>query len=1291
MALRRSAVAALALAVTGAVVPTAYLAYAAQSPDHTFNAKSLPRPERPRDVKDRDFDPHTVLVRFRSDAGRSAKDRVLSRGDVRSTAALGGTRWVKMHGTGSAADLLRSLRKDPAVESVSLDYKRTATVAPNDPAYTAGDQSYLNTVRLPQAWDRTKGSTSQIIAVVDTGVNTAHPDLTGRTVAGYNAINPAASPADDNGHGTMVAGIAAANTNNGVGVAGAAWTARIMPVKVLGADGSGYDSDVAEGVIWAADHGAKIINMSLGGPGDDSALHDAVVYATGKGAVVVVAAGNDGDGRAQYPAAYSEVIAVGATDAAGRLTDFSSYGDWIDVAAPGTGIVSTGLGPAYYIGDGTSFSAPIVSGTAAMVRTLYPTLTPAQVLSWIRKNARDAGPRGIDPYYGYGILDAYAAVGGTWGAEFPAPSLGANEPNDVPARATALGASATGTIGAEGDVDWYRFTADSTKALDVTVKPAAYDETLSQNLDPVLAVYDSNLRLVGQSDVAAAGGQEKVSARIEAGTYYVSVRNYNGAADTRSYSLSVATVPASMFAAYQSSPTGSWPEAVAVGDVTGDGRDDVVMSTSFYFDATNDYKLFVYAQKPDGTLDAPVKYATGLQYSDNAGLALLDADGDGRQDVALATTPGVQIFRQTAGGTLESTGTVAGTSGSQQVTAGDMDGDGDADLVVTATGGIKLLTQEADHTFTVSSVTTDSGSELEVGDVDGDGRADVASYSGTSVRVWHHTDAGWNRTDHPTGSAYGTNGVEVADVTGDGKADVVATLGGNGASAQVAVFRQNADGGLDTPQLVGVTDIPEPVEAADITGDGRTDVVTAHGGWNTLSTLPQQVDGSLGAPAVSSIPYASHYNRQGLALGDIDGDKKVDAVIADYNYGLVVLHNGQGVTPVGEQSWVRDTSPADFATGVPVAAKPTVTFARDVDPASVTSSTVRLVNGRTGAVVAADVSVSGDTVTVAPTTALQDNTPYRLTVSGLKDSSGAAQAEKFNTAFRTVDVAPPAVGDFKGVGAFQGATLSWTLPAITDLDQVIVRSAAGTTAPSSATTGTAVYAGAGTSVTVSGLVAGTTYTFRAWVKDRSGLYSAGPTVQLLGTGATVTSNVTALTYGGTVTLTGTLTRKDTGAGLTGEPVLLYGKYKGATSYTLIATVTSGANGTLTYAHKPAKGVSYEWLYQGSSAYTGSVSSLRTVTVATLVTATLSKTSFALGGTVTLSGAVSPSHAGQTVYLQRLVSGSWQNVTSKALTSSSTYAFSIKPTSKGTFYYRVYKPADTDHAAGFSPRVSFKVS
>ncbi|MFP3713778.1 DVUA0089 family protein [Puerhibacterium sp. TATVAM-FAB25] len=941
--------AALALAVSWALLLPTVPASAAPSPDHDLDAEHLPRPERPRDVTEREFDADAVLVRFEPGAAKAAKDRALSRRDARAGTAVRGTGWVEVRAEGSAVDLVESLRDDPAVADVSLDYARSATAAPNDPAYAYGDQSYLDTVRLPQAWDRTKGSTSQVVAVVDSGVDVNHPDLRGRTVAGYNAITPGTAPADDNGHGTMVAGIAAADTGNAAGVAGAAWTARVMPVKVLDAGGVGYDSDVAEGVVWAADHGARVINLSLGGPDDGSVLHDAIRYATGKGVVVVVAAGNDGDGRPQYPAAYPEVVAVAATDAAGRLTDFSSHGDWIDVAAPGAAIVSTGPGGGYYVGDGTSFAAPIASGTVALVRTLHPSLTPAQVLARLRGTARDAGPRGIDPYYGYGVLDAYASVGGSWAREFPAPSLGAGEPNDVPARATALGALATtlartGTVGAEGDVDWYTFSVGGLRSVGVTVTPPAYDLGRSQNVDPVVAVYDRDLRLLDQVDAGAAGDPEKAAVTLAAGSYYVAVSSYNGALDTRPYTV-----------ALTSAPTSSAP------------------------------------------------------------------------------------------------------------------------------------------------------------------------------------------------------------------------------------------------------------------------------------------------------------------------------------------------SPASEQAWVRGASPADFATSVPVTARPAVTFARDVDPASVTASTVRLLSGRTGAPVAAGLSVSGGTVTLTPAAALQDNTPYRIAVSGVTDRAGSVQTGRFSPTFRTVDVAPPAVAGLKAQGALQAATLTWALPGITDLDKVVVRASAGTTAPSSPSQGIAVYAGTGSSAKATGLTAGTTYTFRAWVRDRSGAYGPASTVTLRGTQVSSASSTTALTSGGSVTLTGRLVRKDTGGGLSGLPVQLYGRDKGASSDTLIATVTSGTGGALTYTHKPTKGVTYKWVYRGSGTLTGSVSPLRTVTVATRVTGTLSRTSFPLGGTVTLSGSVAPSHAGRTVYLQRHVGGSWKNVTSRKLSASSAYSFSIKPTTRGTYTYRVHVPADTDHAAGYSPLRSFKVS
>jgi hypothetical protein len=402
--------------------------------------------------------------------------------------------------------------------------------------------------------------------------------------------------------------------------------------------------------------------------------------------------------------------------------------------------------------------------------------------------------------------------------------------------------------------------------------------------------------------------------------------------------------------------------------------------------------------------------------------------------------------------------------------------------------------------------------------------------------------------------------------------------------------------------------------------------------------------------------------------------------------------SGQNLS--GEQVWVRDASVPDFATGTPVDTHPTVTFQRDVDAASVTSDTVRLLSGRTGVVVPATVAYDSDThtATLTPAAPLQDNTPYRIVVSGLRDSGGATQAEPYTSTFSTVNLAPAAVTNLKATGGTRAAALSWTLPSITDLDQVIVRMAVGNTAPSGPTAGTAVYAGTGSSAVVTGLASGSNYTFGVWVKDRSGKYSPAATVQLVGTVIAVNSSTTALTYGGTVTLYGRLIRPDTGAGVAGEPVVLYGRRKGTTTYTALGTVTSGSNGAVSLTNKPAWSTEYYWGYRNSTAYVGNASAVRTVGVSTTLSATLSKTSFPLGGTVYIYGSVTPNHAGQTVYLQRyLGGGKWQNVTSRTLTSTSGYSIAIKPPTKGTYYYRVYKPADTDHLAGYSPIRNFKVS
>jgi serine protease len=329
-------------------------------------------------------------------------------------------------------------------------------------------------------------------------------------------------------------------------------------------------------------------------------------------------------------------------------------------------------------------------------------------------------------------------------------------------------------------------------------------------------------------------------------------------------------------------------------------------------------------------------------------------------------------------------------------------------------------------------------------------------------------------------------------------------------------------------------------------------------------------------------------------------------------------------------------------------------------------------------------------VTLTPSAPLQDNTPYRISVGAVQDTGGLTFGGS-SSVFRTVDIAPPAAGAFDATGAYTTAALKWTMPAITDLDQVIVRRNAGTTAPAAPTTGTSVYGGTSGGVTATGLANATTYTFRAWVKDRSGKYSAPVQTQLFGTSATLTANTPAISYGGSVTLSGRVTRVDTKAALAGVLVSLYGRTKNSSSWREITRVTTSATGTYSVAYKPTVSTVFAWGYNGSPDLLGSRTGNQTVEVRPAITANLSATTFKLGATTQFYGYLRPQHVGQPVYLQRLVGSSWTTITSSKLNSTGNYGFAIKPTARGGYMYRVVWLADGDHATTVSAAKSFTVT
>ncbi|MEW6553441.1 MAG: S8 family serine peptidase [Actinomycetota bacterium] len=309
-------------------------------------------------------------------------------------------------------DTARRLLASPAVRTAepNIIFKADTTV-PNDTFY--GQQWNLQGaygVGADEVWDLQRGSAGLTLAVVDTGLDYNHEDLLGRRSGGWDYYNGDADPWDDNGHGTMVTGMACANTDNGTGMSGLDWQARVMPLKALGAEGEGYLDTVVSSIYHAANNGAEVINMSLTSPTYSQALEDAVDYASSLGCVMVAAAGNEGTSRLNYPAALTGVIGVGSTDEKGNRSWFSNYNPSVDLVAPGERIVGTSPNGAYALGSGTSEATPHVSAAALLLLAEHPGSAPREVWRMLKDSARDLGSPGYDEQFGWGLLDIYGAL-----------------------------------------------------------------------------------------------------------------------------------------------------------------------------------------------------------------------------------------------------------------------------------------------------------------------------------------------------------------------------------------------------------------------------------------------------------------------------------------------------------------------------------------------------------------------------------------------------------------------------------------------------------------------------------------------------------------------------------------------------------------------------------------------------------------------------------------------------------------------------------------------------------------
>ncbi len=342
------------------------------------------------------------------------------------------TRLVRV-APGEEATAMARLARDPAVAFVERNRLLPPAEMPDDPVVGY----HVTTVGLPEAWDLAHGDPSITIAILDSGIDATHPDLAGQLVPGWNFWDDDADTHDVFGHGTEVAGVASATTDNGTGVAGAAWGCTLMPVRVTNIDGYASLFSILKAVTWAVDNGARVINLSFEGIHSSTALGSAFAYARGHGCLVVAAAGNGGvyDPTADQP----DVVSVAATDPADHHPSWASYGPYVDLAAPGVAIHTTARGGGTAAVSGTSFASPLVAGVAALLLSAAPDLTPSELEGLLESTAVDLGAAGRDDDFGAGRLDAAAALA----AALPPPDT---IPPTLALTAPTAGATVAGTV-----------------------------------------------------------------------------------------------------------------------------------------------------------------------------------------------------------------------------------------------------------------------------------------------------------------------------------------------------------------------------------------------------------------------------------------------------------------------------------------------------------------------------------------------------------------------------------------------------------------------------------------------------------------------------------------------------------------------------------------------------------------------------------------------------------------------------------------------------------------------------
>jgi thermitase len=370
--------------------------------------------------------PDEILVKFTPGASADAKQKIQNEHALEVLETIPKIDVLRVRVNEQSKDkVLEALTHNPNVQFAEPNYLLKELAIPNDPWYIDAPQWNLAMIGAPLAWDTTKGSTSVVVAVIDSGLNAAHEDFAGKVVPGYNFIDNNTDTNDVTGHGTIVSGFIGAVTNNNKGIASLGWNTPIMPLRFRTTEGAGSVFNMARALLYAADNGAKVVNISNGyyGSGPGSTMQEALNYAWNNGLVITAASGNDGKCCVQYPAAAENVIGVGAVNGGDVWANFSSFGEGLDVVAPGQGVYATDRNGSYGLVSGTSYASPHVAALAALLFSANPQLTNVQVMNIINTTALDKGTLGWDDQTGWGRIQADKAVQKAFTTPQPADAI----------------------------------------------------------------------------------------------------------------------------------------------------------------------------------------------------------------------------------------------------------------------------------------------------------------------------------------------------------------------------------------------------------------------------------------------------------------------------------------------------------------------------------------------------------------------------------------------------------------------------------------------------------------------------------------------------------------------------------------------------------------------------------------------------------------------------------------------------------------------------------------------------